>query len=57
MAVGGRRATGRLRGILQALAEDEIAGLVSVLTAQEIEALAISFVHADQERHPRAARP
>jgi len=43
--------------VLQALAEDEIAGLVSALTAQGIEALAISFVHADQnDTHERRAR-
>ena len=44
-------------GVLQALAEDEIAGLVSALTAQGIEALAISFIHADQnDTHERRAR-
>ena len=43
--------------VLQALAEDEIAGLVSALTAQGIEALAISFIHADQnDTHERRAR-
>ncbi len=37
--------------VLRALAEDDVAGLVSRLTAEGIEALAISFLHAD--RNPR----
>jgi N-methylhydantoinase A len=43
--------------VLRALAEDEIAGLVSTLTTQGIEALAISFLHADRNSaHERLAR-
>jgi N-methylhydantoinase A len=44
-------------GELQPLVEDEVAGLLSDLTRQGIEALAISFLHADRnDRHERRAR-
>jgi N-methylhydantoinase A len=43
--------------VLQALAEDEVAGLASRLGEQGIEALAISFLHADRnDAHERRAR-
>ncbi len=43
--------------VLQPLAENEVAGLVSRLTEQGIEALAISFLHADRnDAHERRAR-
>jgi N-methylhydantoinase A len=43
--------------VLQALGEDEVAALVSRLAEQGIEALAISFLHADRNAaHERRAR-
>ena len=43
--------------VLQALAEDEVAGLVSRLAEHGVEALAISFLHADRnDAHERRAR-
>lgn len=43
--------------VIQALAEDEVAALVSRLTEHGVEALAISFLHADRNAaHERRAR-
>ena len=43
--------------VLRTLAEDDVTGLVSALKAEDIEALAISFLHADRnDTHERRAR-